>query len=178
MEIVKILGVDASLRNTGLSLITYNSELPTKDPKAFRVEHCQVLVNPQKYKGTDAIINMLEMISLEAAQPCYSQSHIVIIESPPVMFNKEWGGGTIASIAHISGGCAVIFGLDKSRLFRPTEWNRGRKKEVTHNNTIAFLGEPDTWGYRKPIKSQKLCEHIFDATSMALWWIKQNYLED
>ncbi len=35
MEQVKILGVDASLRNTGLSIVSYNNELAPDDPNAF-----------------------------------------------------------------------------------------------------------------------------------------------
>jgi hypothetical protein len=177
MEHVKILGVDASLRNTGLCIVSYNSELPPDDPKAFAVSHCQVVVNPAKYKGTDAILHMLDMMSTEAKKPCYQEIDNVIVESPPVMFNKTWGAGTISSIAHISGGSAVIFGIEKSYLFRPNEWNKSRKKEQTHARTIDFLGDPDFWHYEQRVKSEKYMEHILDAASMALWWIKSNYVE-
>jgi hypothetical protein len=43
---------------------------------------------------------------------------------------------------------------------------------------VAFLGDPDKWHYEKRIKSEKYMEHALDAASMALWWIKSNYLED
>ncbi len=178
MEKIIILGVDPSLRNTGMSVVTYNTELPSSDPKAFSVSHCQVLVNPQKYKGTEAILNMLDMISEEAVKQCYNIPDTVLVESPPVMFNKSWSGGAIASIAHISGGAVALLGIEKAHLFRPNEWNKTRKKEITHNQTIAFLGNPDTWHYEKRVKSEKFMEHILDATSMALWWIKSNYLEE
>lgn len=178
MEIVRILGVDPSLRNTGLAIVSYNSELPTSDPKAFTVEHCQVLVNPAKYTGTDAILNMLDMIQFESLENCYQNVDAAIIESPPIMFNKNWSGGTVASIAHISGGAVALFGIEKAHLFRPNEWNKSRKKEVTHAQTVAFLGDPDLWNYQKRVKSEKYMEHILDAASMALWWIKSNYLEE
>ncbi len=178
MEKIKILGVDASLRNTGLCVVSYNNELSPEDPKAFEVSNAQVLTNPQKFKGTDAILNMLDMLSKQAEKECYKEVDNVLVESPPVMFNKQWGAGTISSIAHISGGSVVIFGIEKSYLFRPGEWNKNRKKEHTHARTIDFLGDPDLWGYEKRVKSDKFMEHILDAASMALWWIKSNYVEE
>ena len=178
MEKIKILGVDPSLRNTGLSIITYNTELSAEDPLAYSVDHCQVLVNPQKYTGTDAILNMLDMMNDEAEKVCYQNADTVLVESPPVMFNKSWSSGTISSIAHVSGGAVAIFGIHKAHLFRPNEWNKTRKKDITHYQTMAFLGNPDGWHYEKKVKSDKFMEHILDATSMALWWIKTNYIEE
>lgn len=178
MEKLRILGVDPSLRNTGLCVVSYNTELPPNDPKAFKTEYCQVLVNPAKYTGTEAILNMLDMIQDESLKACYKEVDNVIVESPPVMFNKNWSGGAIASIAHISGGAVAFLGLEKAHLFRPNEWNKTRKKEVTHNQTISFLGSPDDWHYEKRVKSEKYMEHILDAASMALWWIKSNYIEE
>jgi len=99
-----------------------------------------------------------------------------VIESPAIMFNKNWSGGAIASISHIAGGAAVIFGLNRVHLFRPNEWNHCRKKEATHNQTIAFLGETDSWHYRKALRNEKLLEHILDASSLALWYIKNNFI--
>jgi hypothetical protein len=173
MEKIRVLAVDPSLRNTGLAIITYDAETNTFLPP----HHCQVLVNPQKYKGTDAILSMLDLINEISAE--YSeQSDVVLVESPPIMFNKLWSGGAIAAIAHISGGAVAFLGIDKSHLFRPNEWNRCRKKEVTHAKTIAVLGHPDTWSYSVRVKSEKRIEHILDAASMALWWIKSNYMEE
>jgi exopolysaccharide biosynthesis protein len=178
METVKVLAVDPSLRNTGLAIVTYNAELPSNDPKAFLASHCQVLCNPIKYKGTEAILNMLDMICNEAKKYCYQNVDNIVIESPPIMFNKAWSSGVISSIAHIAGGAAVAFDIENTRIFRPNEWNKTRKKEVTHSKTIDFLGDPDTWQYEKRVKSQKLMEHILDAVSMGLWYINQNYLEE
>lgn len=178
MEKIRILGVDPSLRNTGLGVITYNTEMLLKDPKAYSVSHCQVLVNPQKYTGTDAILNMLDMIFEESKKECYKNIDNVIVESPPVMFNKTWSSGTISSIAHVSGGAVALLGIEKAYLFRPNEWNKSRKKDVTHFNTQQFLGNADQWHYEKMIKSEKYLEHIVDAVSMGLWWIRENYVEE
>jgi hypothetical protein len=178
MEKVRILGVDPSLRNTGLAIVTYNSAIPITDPRALTVSNCHVLVNPAKFKGTDAIMNMLDMINDCSRLLCYKEVDKVIIESPAIMFNKSWSGGAISSIAHISGGAVAFLGIEKAHLFRPNEWNKTRKKEVTHGKTISILGNPDTWHFQKRVKSEKFMEHILDAASMALFWIKSNYLED
>ncbi len=178
MEVVKILGVDPSLRNTGLAIVHYNTELPLSDPKAFKVTDCQVLVNPQKYTGTDAILNMLDMIHTESKKPCYQEVDNVIVESPAIMFNKKISSSVVAALGHISGGAVALLGIEKAHLFRPNEWNKSRKKEITHNQTIAFLGNSDDWHYAKRVKSEKFMEHILDATSMGLWWLRSNYVEE
>lgn len=179
MEKIHILSVDPSLRNTGMVLLTYNAEFLPSESKAYSVNFAQVLVNPQKFTGTDAILSMIDMISDEAKKDFYSDlPEIVLVESPPIMFNKTWSGGTIASIAHISGACVALFGVEKCYLFRPNEWNKARKKEATHHQTIGLLGDPDTWNYARPLKNEKLREHILDAASMALYWVKSNYLEE
>lgn len=178
MNEVQILGVDPSLRNTGLAIVSFDAEKPTNDPKAFKTLHCQVLVNPQKYTGTEAILNMLDMISDCAKLDCYQDVDTVIVESPGIMFNKNFSSSVVAALGHISGGAVALFGIQKAHLFRPNEWNKTRKKEVTHNQTVNFLGSADLWHYEKRVKSEKFMEHILDAASMALWWIRNNYLEE
>lgn len=178
MEKVKILGVDPSLRFTGLALIEYNTELAPNDPEAYAIKHCQVLVNPQKYKGKEALYNMIDMLYEASQKPCYASCDNVIIESPSTMFSKTFAISTLSMLAHVSGATIGIFGAEKSYLFSPVEWNRRTKKEVTHNRTVAFLGTPDNWGYEKRVKSDKHMEHILDAASMALWWVKSNYVEE
>lgn len=177
MEKVKILGIDPSLRNTGLAVITYNTELSPSDPKSFQVSDCQVLINPKKYTSIDAILNMLDMMQTEAEKECYQQPETVLVESPPIMFNKNWSSSVLSNIAHVAGGAAVIFGLEKCHLFQPNQWNKSRKKEVTHNKTIAFLGSPEKWHYQSKVKDNYM-EHVLDAVSMALWWIRSNYVEE
>lgn len=178
MEIVKILGVDPSLRNTGMAIVSYNCEKQPSDPEAYLVSDAQVLINPAKYKGTDAILNMIDMVSTEANKACYRNADTVIIESPPIMFNKSWSGGTISSLSHVSGACIALLGVEKSYIFRPNEWNKSRKKEITHAKSVALLGSPDDWHYASRVKNEKNMEHILDAVSMALYWIQSNYFEE
>lgn len=176
MEKIKILGIDPSLRNTGLVILSYDSEKPLS--KAFSVTNAQVLVNPQKYKAKDAILNMIDMLREQSEKEVYQDVKDVIIESPSVLFNQAWAGGTISSIAHISGACIPLFGIEKSYLFRPNEWNKSRKKDITHNQTLMTLGGVDKWHYEKQLKSDRFLEHILDAASMAFWWIKETYVEE
>ena len=60
------------------------------------------------------------------------------------------------------------YGIEKAHLFRPNEWNKTRKKDVTHNQTVAFLGELDKWHYEKRVKSEKSMEHILDAAATTI----------
>jgi hypothetical protein len=177
MDEIKILGIDPSLRSSGIGILTYNSSLAFEDPKAVSVSHCQVLVNPSKYTGTDAILNMVDMLRECSEQEAYQNVHDVIIESPAIIFNKSWSGGAMIPVAHVAGACVALFGIEKARLFRPSEWNKSRKKEVTHNQTISVLGSADDWGYVSRVKEKKM-EHVLDAISIALFWLRSTYLEE
>ena len=172
-EKIRVLGVDPSLRNTGLAIVTYDTEKQSFDTPC----ECHVIINPAKYKGKDAILSMLDLIQ-ELSEDYLSKSEVTLVESPPIMFNQSWSGGTISLISHVAGGAAALLGLSRVHLFRPNEWNRTRKKEVTHAKTEAVLGSADDWHFRKPIKNEKSMEHILDAASMALWWIQTNYIDE
>lgn len=171
MEIVKILGCDPSTRHTGLAVVQYNCE-----SGAFLVERCQTISTPQKYKGKDAILCMLDMIKEESKH--YEDVDTVIIESPVMLFGK-CNNSSIISIAHVSGGAAALLGLEKTYFFRPSEWNRCRKKEVTHKKMMEWLGDPaENWNFKKNVKSDSKLEHILDAASMALFFIRHEYIEE
>ena len=108
MEKIKILGIDPSLRNTGLAIVSYNTELDPNDSKSYEISHCQVLVNPRKYTGTEAILNMLDMMNEESQKEAYKSASNVIVESPAIMFNKKISSSVVASLAHISGGAVAL----------------------------------------------------------------------
>ena len=172
METIKVLGIDPALRNTGLAIVEYNTEEAT-----YKVHSCHVIINPQAYKGTAAILNMLDLLMETAEMECYQNMDAVCIESPAVIFSKNFQAGSLMGLAHITGGCAVAFDLQKTYLFRPNEWNKTRKKEITHGKTVGTLGDPDQWGYLKRIKTQVGMEHIMDAASIALFYIQQEQIE-
>jgi hypothetical protein len=180
LEIVKILSIDPSLRSTGMAVINFNTEKDPSDPTAFKVTDCQVLLNPNKYKRKDAILNMIDMLKYESCKPCYNGMDALLVEGPPAIFrqNASWAAGTISSIAHISGACVALFGVEKAFLFNPIDWNRRKSKEITHANTQMFLGSCDLWKFEKNLKNPKHYEHVLDAASMGLWFIRENYIAD
>lgn len=173
MEEVKILGIDPSLRNTGLAIVKFNTET-----LQFSVTNCQVLKNPQAFKGKEAILNMIEMMIEESNKECYLEVDQVLIESPSTMFSKTFPSSVLSSISHVAGAAIPIFGVEIAHIYRPNEWNKSRKKQVTHQKTCQYLGSPDQWHYEKRVKAEKDMEHILDAASIALWWIKENYIEE
>ena len=175
MPIVKVLGIDPSLRNTGLALVSYDDQMKMNDPRAYKVSHCDVLVNPQKFTGKDAILNMIDMMDEASYSQFYIDADNVIIESPAIMFNKQWSMGTISSIAHVAGAAIAVFGTERAHIFRPNEWTKCRKKEVNQHQILAFLGQTETWHFEKKTKNVKLLEHVIDAAGLALWWIRNVY---
>lgn len=172
MELIEIIGVDPSLRFTGIGKVTYNTET-----KKISVSGCQVIQNKTTFKGTQAIAHMLAKIEDVASEPEYAEAEDVIVESPIMPFNVKFQASSMISVAHIAGGAAVLFGIDRVRLFRPTEWNRARKKEQTHFVTQAALGAWDTWQWRVAARRKDQVEHVLDAVSMALWYLQRKYIE-
>ena len=171
-EQISVLGIDPSLRKSGFALVSYNAET-----EKWKVGPCGVLLNPQKYTGTTAIKNMLEMIAdLKDSNP-FGKYDDCIVESPPVMFNPKFPSSALLPIAHISGGCAIIFDLEKVELVYPVQWNKAKKKEKTHAITQETLGDPQGWTYFNKVPTGHL-EHVLDAASMAFWYLKQKYLEE
>lgn len=171
MEIVKVLGIDPSLRKTGLAVVNYNSETGL-----FDVSHCQVLINPQKYTGNNAIMNMLTMMQEQSEKECYAEVDYVLVESPATLFSDKIPSSVMAKLGHVSGGAAALFGISKVLLFQPVQWNKRRSKAVTHADFVRYLGNPDSWHYEKRIKNEKNMEHVLDAASMATWWLIQEFL--
>lgn len=172
METIEVIGVDPSLRFTGIGKISYNTET-----KNIKVSGCQVIQNKTTLKGTDAISGMLGKIEDIASEPVYLDAKDVIVESPVMPFNAKFQASSMISVAHIAGGAAVLFGHDRVKLYRPTEWNRARKKEKTHFITQQILGPWETWNWVIAAKRKDHIEHVLDAVSMALWYLQENYVD-
>ncbi len=172
MEIIEIVGIDPSLRFTGVGKVTYNTET-----QKINVSGCQVIQNKTTLKGTAAIAEMLERIEHVASQHEYLEAKEVIVESPVMPFNAKFQGSSMISVAHIAGGAAALFGIDRVKMYRPTEWNRAKKKEKTHFLTQEALGSWETWNWSVVAKRKDHIEHVLDAVSMALWHLQEHYLE-
>ncbi len=173
MEIVEVIGIDPSLRYTGIAKVTYNSE-----KNSFKVSDCQVIQNKTTLKSTEAIKHMLESIEDLASAPEFCAASDVVVESPVMPFVQKFQGSSMIMVAHIAGGAASLFGLDRVKLYQPAQWNRRKKKEETHKNTQEILGNWNTWGFRVVPKNKAHVEHVLDAASMALYHIQQQYIEE
>lgn len=172
MTLIKVLGIDPSLRHTGLAVVEYNTETKTIE----KPSRCRVIDNPQKFSGSEAILNMLDLLT--DCKKDYEDVDQIIIESPAALFNAKFPASSLITIGHISGGAVCIFGIDKSFLVRPVEWNKNRKKEVTHRKLEEIFGNAETWDFKKKIKSEKSLEHILDAVGMAYYWLQTMHIDN
>ncbi len=172
MEIIQVVGVDPSLRFTGIAKVSYNTETAK-----FSVSCCQVIQNKTTLKGTEAIVEMLNRLEKVAQTPEMQESDIATIESPVVPFNLGFQASSMISVAHIAGGASALFGIEKTKLYRPSEWNRSKKKEVTHALVQQALGSWQTWGWSVVARRKDHIEHVLDAVSMAYYHIQKNFVE-
>ena len=171
MEKVKILGIDPSLRNTGFCVLSYNTE-----KEIFKVELCEFFRNSYK-EGKEAIIHMAKLINSSKNLEIYRNVDKVIIESPNAIFGQNFASGTLMGVAHISGVCMNLFDLEKCILVAPGVWNKSKKKNFTHAETEKILGNWQEWNFSESLKNEDHAEHILDAASIALWYIKKFYIE-
>lgn len=175
--IIKILGIDASLRTTGFGIIKYDTvenEIWTAD--------CGVIQTPVKFKGTDAIKYMIEAL-YELNFMLKERDHTVIESPAAAYFATGFSSSGLIPVAHIAGAAAVIFGsednkflTDKITLVRPTEWNKARKKEKTAEKMVEILGPVDEWAFCKRPKTDSKLEHLIDAIAMAFWYLEKEHL--
>lgn len=172
MELIEVIGVDPSLRFTGIGKVSYNTET-----NKFAVSCCQVIQAKTTLKGTDKISDMLMKIQLASADTGFIDVPHVIVESPVMPFYANFQASSMISVGHIAGGCAALFGCERVKLFRPSAWNHSQKKEKTHRLTQAILGPWDTWQWSVAVKRKEQIEHVLDAVSMALWYLQDNFLE-
>lgn len=171
MEIIEVIGIDPSLRHTGIAKVIYNLEKNT-----FSAVNCTVVNCPPKFKGLDAIKYSLEKIEDIASEACYSDACQVVIESPPNVFNPKFPVINFIQCAHIVGGAAALFGLDRSTFCAPINWNKKNKAQA-HINCFKQLGEWKEWNFtQKPCASTM--EHIIDAVCIAFWYINKEYIEN
>lgn len=171
-EIIEIIGIDPSVRFTGIGKVTYNTET-----KKIFVSNCQVLVNKTTLKGVPAMMNMLEMLEFAASEPQYAEAPHVVVESPVMPFYAKFQGSSMIMVAHIAGGATALFGIDRTTMYRPSEWNKTKKKEKTHSITQELLGSWDTWNWSKVAKRKDQVEHVLDAVSMALYHLQKVYID-
>lgn len=171
-EIIRVCGIDAGLRNCGLAIVQYNTET-----SKFQVFGCQTLKCPPQYKEESAILHMIEELVDAAYNGGYLYCSHTVIESPAVIFNSMIPRGTMIKVAHIAGACAAVFNGACS-LVKPSKWTKGRQKEKSAYWTQKILGDTSEWEYIGTKKrGKKIDEHQIDAAGLALWFIRENFIE-
>lgn len=170
---VKILGIDPSLRRTGFAVLNYNMETET-----IKVQSCGVLrTYAETVKGLDAVQEMLKRVKELASMEEFSSVDDVCIEFPANLFHAAFANAALLPVAGIAGGTAACFDLEKVRLVKPQDWNKRRKKEVTHLELQSLLGPIEKWKFLE-VPPKSCFEHILDAAGAALWLLKGKYLEN
>ena len=173
METIRVLGIDPGLRYTGIALISYNSET-----KTYQTSECRILQNKATLKSTAAIKYMVEKLEEVSRCPGLWDAEHFVVESPVVNFNPKFQKSCMILVAHIAGAAAALFPLERVVFYQPSQWNKNKNKEQTHQNTQRILGDWMTWGFKQFPKNIKHIEHVLDAASMALYYIQKNYIED
>lgn len=173
MEIVKVMGIDPGLRFTGYGSVNYNTET-----NEIWVDNCGLLKTPAKIKGIDAILHMRDELKELSSHEGFDKSDYIVIEMPAAIYSKTFSSGAMLPVAAVAG-CAFSF-MDKEKIIPvyPAVWNEHKRKEKTKSLTEEILGDHDGWEYDYKPKAKGQFEHIIDSVSMALWYMRLNYLEE
>lgn len=169
MSELKILGVDPGVRNLGYGVICYN-----EDNQEISIERCGVLRVPVKFKGNDALLYMKNEIDLLFDIDLFSDIDKVVVEVPRASFGaiQAWA---LIPVGVVSGFVMSHFETEEISLCTPSEWNKAKKKEKTHEILQKDLGDISTWHFHIEPKNAKHKEHILDAIGIARWHLQQEY---
>jgi len=172
MEVVRIAGIDPGLRFTGYGVVNYNGET-----NEIWVSNCGVAKTPPKIKGIDAILDMQDRVSEILNRDCFIESDHCVVEIPAAIYSKTFSAGALIPVAAVAGGILMMVERDRVIPVYPTVWNESKKKEKTRKITEEMVGNYENWLYDDMPKAKGQFEHIIDAVSMALWYMRLNYLE-
>lgn len=173
MEIVRIAGIDPGLRFTGYGIVNFDLE---KDE--IWVTHCGLIKTPAKIKGIDAILHMRDELDELEEKECFESCDNIVIEMPAAIYSKKFSSGALLPVACVAGCAFKTFDKEKIVPVYPAVWNERKKKEKTKILTEEVVGSYDTWDYDYMPKAKAQFEHIVDAVSMALWYMRLNYLQE
>src|SRR3954465_10514461 len=155
MALIKIAGIDPSLRNTGYGILNYD-----EDKEELWPSFCGVIRTPVKITGKDAILFMIEEIHKLSNHPEIQDCANFVIESPAAIYYSGMSSGGLIPVAHIAGACASIFCIKESKfdssritIVRPGEWNKQKKKDKTQAELVSLFGSLDDWHYHSRPKS-------------------------
>jgi len=173
MEIVRIAGIDPGLRFTGYGLVNLDTE-----KNELWVSNCGLIKTPAKIKGLDAILHMRDQVDELEKRACFQECDYIIIEMPAAIYSKTFSSGAMLPIACVAGCAFKTFDKEKIIPVYPSVWNQRKKKDKTRELTEEIVGKYEDWLYDDMPKARIQFEHIIDAVSMALWYMKLNFLDD
>jgi hypothetical protein len=189
MSIIRIGGIDPSLRATGFGMIEYDDEA-----ESINVLHCGVVKTPIKFKKTAALLYMIEAMIAISKRDEWEYCDNVLVEFPAAIYNspiknnmsdseirrntiRSFSAGAIPPVAGVAGACIGAFQRDDRVIpIYPTVWNRARKKVDTKNILLEYLGSPKDWHWDFPCPSSSE-EHVFDALGMCFWMLEEHYFK-
>lgn len=171
-EMIRIGGFDPGLRFTGFGIVNYQS-----DSEEIWISNCGLVKTPAKIKGLDAILYMQNLLGNISERDCFQACDYILIEMPAAIYSKTFSSGSLLPVAAIAGGLFTLFQGEKMIPVYPTVWNQAKKKEKTRAITTEIVGEYESWGYDDMPTCKSQFEHIIDAVSMALWYMRTNYLD-
>lgn len=172
MEIVRIAGIDPGLRFTGYGIVNFDNE-----KKEIWVSNCGLIKTPAKIKGIDAILHMRDELDEVSKRECFDACNHIVIEMPAAIYSKNFSAGSLLPVACIAGCAFKSFDKEKIVPVYPSVWNERKKKDKTRDITEKIVGHYENWLYDDMPKAKGQFEHIIDAVSMSLWYMKLNYLE-
>jgi len=142
--------------------------------------NCGVIRTPDKIKGTDAILYMIEAMREVSLRDCFSHCVQVVVEFPAAFYNPKFSSGALTPLAAVSGACMSLFQDDSKKKVLPvypTVWNGGKKKEKMSELIQQLIGSYSEWEFDDTPTRQADFEHVIDAVGMAYWLADKEYFE-
>src|SRR5690606_39675094 len=103
MEIIRVAGIDPGLRTTGYGIVNYHLE-----KNEVWASNCGIVRTPDKLKGLEAIIYMIEEMREISKRERFESCSNVVVEFPAAFNNRKCSGGAITPLAAVSGTCMAM----------------------------------------------------------------------
>jgi hypothetical protein len=142
--------------------------------------NCGIVRTPDKLKGLEAIIYMIEEMREISKRECFEECSNVVVEFPAAFYNPKFSGGAITPLAAVSGACMAMFQDSlKKKVFPvyPTVWNGHKKKDQMAIIIQDLIGAYSEWEFDNLPTRQADFEHVIDAVGMAYWLADKQYFE-
>ncbi len=142
--------------------------------------NCGVVLTPQRFKGVDAILYMIDSMREISQRKCFDECSRIVVEFPAAFYSAKFSGGSMTPVAAISGACMVLFQnntSDRIVPLYPAVWNGGKKKVSSTKIIQELIGSTSEWEYDDLPRKESDYEHIIDAVGMSYYLMKRDYFE-